>query len=216
VKLIAHGESGHSASPESGHNALGDLTAFLASLDLTPNSWGVLTMHLGRYIGTETDGASWGIAHTDSVMGSMTTNLAIINVTEGNPTAIVNIRAPRGITSEQVEAAVNKRIDEINREYGSALSLSMTLGPYHFVPTDGKFVKTLLEVWEEVTGEPGKPIAIGGGTQARLFPNGVDFGLSTDVEHYRGHGADEYMKPEELFMAAELTISAILRLTMTK
>ena len=213
VKLIAHGASGHSASPESGHNALGDLTAFLASLDLTPNSWGVLTMHLGRYIGTETDGASWGIAHTDSVMGSMTTNLAIISVEDGNPTALVNIRAPRGITAEQVEAAVNKRIDKINKEYGSALSLSMTLGSYHFVPTDGKFVKTLLEVWEEVTGEPGKPIAIGGGTQARLFPNGVDFGLSTDDKHYRGHGADEYMRPEELFMAAELTISAILRLT---
>ena len=104
VKLIAHGASGHSASPESGHNALGDLTAFLASLDLTPNSWGVLTMHLGRYIGAETDGASWGIAHTDSVMGSMTTNLAIISVEDENPTALVNIRAPRGITRELVQS----------------------------------------------------------------------------------------------------------------
>jgi len=215
VKLTAHGQSGHSASPESGHNALGDLTAFLASLDLKPDRWGTLTMHLGRYIGEETDGASWGIAHTDSVMGSMTTNLAILSVTDGNPTALVNIRAPRGITSEQVEAAVNERIDAINKEYGSALSLSMRLGPYHLVPTDGKLVKTLLEVWEEVTGKPGKPIAIGGGTQARLFPDGVDFGLSTDEKHYRGHGADEYMKPEELYMAAELTISAILRLTTT-
>jgi len=213
VKVIAHGASGHSASPESGHNAFGDLTAFLSSLNLKPDRWGILTMHLGRYIGEETDGASWGIAHTDSVMGSMTTNLAIINVTDGNPTAIVNIRAPRGITSEEVEAAVNERIDLINKEYGSALSLSMRLGPYHLVPTDGKLVNTLLEVWEEVTGKPGKPIAIGGGTQARLFPNGVDFGLSTDEKHYRGHGADEYMRPEELFMAAELTISAILRLT---
>ncbi|MCH7619651.1 MAG: Sapep family Mn(2+)-dependent dipeptidase [Candidatus Marinimicrobia bacterium] len=213
VKLTAHGQSGHSASPESGHNALGDLTAFLASLDLKPDRWGTLTMHLGRYIGEETDGASWGIAHTDSVMGSMTTNLAILSVTDGNPSALVNIRAPRGITSEQVEAAVNERIDLINKEYGSALSLSMRLGPYHLVPTDGKLVKTLLEVWEEVTGKPGKPIAIGGGTQARLFPDGVDFGLSTDEKHYRGHGADEYMKPEELYMAAELTISAILRLT---
>ena len=216
VKLVAHGQSGHSASPESGHNALGDLTAFLASLDLTPNSWGVLTMYLGRYIGTETDGVSWGIAHTDSVMGSMTTNLAIINVTEGIPTAIVNIRAPRGITSEQVKTAVNERIDVINKEYGAALSLSMRLGPFHYVPTDGKLVNTLLEVWEEVTGEPGEAISIGGGTQARLFPNGVDFGLSTDQVHYRGHGADEYMKPEELFIAAELTISALLRLTTTE
>ena len=213
VKLTAHGQSGHSASPESGHNALGDLTAFLASLDLKPDRWGTLTMHLGRYIGEETDGASWGIAHTDSVMGSMTTNLAILSVTDGNPSALVNIRAPRGITSEQVGAAVNERIDLINKEYGSALSLSMRLGPYHLVPTDGKLVKTLLEVWEEVTGKAGKPIAIGGGTQARLFPDGVDFGLSTDEKHYRGHGADEYMKPEELYMAAELTISAILRLT---
>ena len=46
----------------------------------------------------------------------------------------------------------------------------------HLVPAEGPLVSTLLASWEEVTGAPGKPIAIGGGTQARLFKGGVDFG----------------------------------------
>src|SRR4029077_4282673 len=82
----------------------------------------------------------------------------------------------------------------------------------HVAPLDGELVQSLLAVWQEVTGLPGKAIAIGGGTQARLFPGGVDFGPSTDMVHYRGHGTDEYMTPAELERIAELTVSALWRL----
>jgi len=147
-------------------------------------------------------------------MGSLTTNLAIINKADGNPTAQINTRAPRGITKEQIDGSISKRMNTINSKNGTALSLSKsTLIPYHFVPTEGRLVDTLLRVWEEVTGEPGYSVAIGGGTQARLFPDGVDFGMAYDKEIYRGHVTDEFMTREELNRAAELTITAILRLT---
>ena len=82
-------------------------------------------------------------------------------------------------------------------------------GSPHFVSPDGPLVETLLGVWEEVTGEPGRPVAIGGGTQARLFPDGVDFGPASAMRRYRGHGPDEYITVEELERNAELTIAAL-------
>jgi dipeptidase D len=63
-----------------------------------------------------------------------------------------------------------------------------------------------------VTGKPGRPIAIGGGTQARLFPGGVDFGPALGMDHYRGHGTDEYLTVEELHRITELTTAALWRL----
>jgi len=74
-------------------------------------------------------------------------------------------------------------------------------------------VATLLSVWEEVTGTPGRPVAIGGGTQARLFKDGVDFGPALDMVHYRGHGPDEFLTVDELHRIAELTVTALWRLT---
>jgi len=80
------------------------------------------------------------------------------------------------------------------------------------VPAEGKLVSSLLAVWQEVTGTPGRPIAVGGGTEARLFPGGVDFGPTLSMEHYRGHGTDEYMTVGELHRVAELTVAAVWRL----
>lgn len=36
--------------------------------------------------------------------------------------------------------------------------------PPHHVPADSPFVQTLLQCYTDVTGKPGKPFAIGGGT----------------------------------------------------
>ena len=79
-------------------------------------------------------------------------------------------------------------------------------------PAEGELVAGLLATWQEVTGKPGKAIAIGGGTEARLFKGGVDFGPADDRAKYRGHGVDEYLTPEELHRIAELTAAAVWRL----
>ena len=82
----------------------------------------------------------------------------------------------------------------------------------HFVSPDGPLVRTLLEVWEEVTGESALPVAIGASTQAQLFPDGVDFGPALTMGAYRGHGPDEFMTIDEIERNAELTIAALWRL----
>ena len=216
IKIEAIGTTGHSAKPEKGHNAFGDLTAFLASLELKPDRWGSLTYFLGRYVGDEFYGRSLGIAYNDLAMGPLTTNLATVKILDGAPTTTISLRIPSGIDLSFIDEKVEMAVKEINSEYGSNLLLIIgDYGPAHIVPEDTKLVRTLLEVWEEVTGTPGHTVSISGGTQSRMFPDGVDFGLSKDLEHSGAHGHDEYISITDLMEAAELTVSAVLRLTTT-
>lgn len=213
LKVTAEGHGGHSSAPASGHNALGDLTAFLATLDLRMDAWGALTVFTGIAVGTETDGRSLGIAHRDEVMGELTSNLSFLREDQGTPIAEINIRVPRGVTREQIASRLADRSAAFTRRTGAVIAAEVTrLGDPHLAPSEGPLVSGLLEVWQEVTGKPGRPVAIGGGTQARLFPGGVDFGPAEDMEHYRGHGTDEYLTPEELHRIAELTVAAVWKL----
>lgn len=211
--VIAEGKGGHSSEPASGHNALSDLAAFLSTLDLRMDARGALAAFVGSTAKTETDGRSLGIATHDEGIGDLTVNLSFLREHEGTPVAEINLRVPRGISNDEIKRRVAEKAAAFRQRTGAAIEVESVLySEPHWAPPEGKLVKSLLEVWEEVTGKPGKPIAIGGGTQARLFPGGVDFGPAQGMDHYRGHGTDEYMTVEELHRVAELTAAALWKL----
>jgi predicted dipeptidase len=213
AKIVASGKGGHSSEPRSGHNALGDLTAFLATLDLTLDPPGALAIFMGSSLGTETDGQSLGLLHHDDETGNLTANLSLFKEEKGQPAAVVNIRSPRGLPEPEIERRLAERTTLFAKRTGIPMSVEVEISSEpHLAPVDGKVVQSLLAVWREVTGTPGKPIAVGGGTEARLFPGGVDFGPAMSMEHYRGHGTDEYMTVDELLRVAELTTAAVWRL----
>jgi dipeptidase D len=213
LKVVAAGHAGHSSEPSTGHNALGDLTAFLASLDLKMDAWGALAAFTGVAVGTETNGRSLGIDHRDAVMGELTSNLSFLRDDKGTPVAEVNIRVPRGIDKARIEKQVAERTGVFSRRAGAQIVPEVELSTEpHIEPAEGELVAGLLATWQEVTGSPGKAISIGGGTQARLFKGGVDFGPADDMAKYRGHGVDEYLTPEELHRIAELTVAAVWKL----
>ena len=214
LKITAEGRGGHSSEPASGHNALGDLTAFLATLDPRLDAWGALAAFVGTSVGTETDGKALGIAHADEEMGALTSSLSFVLDEKGTPVARVNIRVPRGIAKEKITQEITSRAEAFTKRTGAAITseVAMSSEP-HYAPPEGPLVSTLLATWEEVTGAPGRPIAIGGGTQARLFQGGVDFGPALGMDHYRGHGTDEYLTVDELKRIGELTLTALWKLT---
>ncbi len=213
VKLVALGKGGHSSEPRSGHSALGDLTAFLATLDLTLDPPGALAIFMGSSLGTETDGQSLGLLHHDDETGNLTANLSLFKEEKGQPAAVVNIRSPRGLPKPEIERRLAERTTLFAKRTGIPMTVEVEISSEpHLAPVDGKVVQNLLAVWREVTGTAGKPIAVGGGTEARLFPGGVDFGPAMSMEHYRGHGTDEYMTVDELLRVAELTTAAVWRL----
>ena len=214
LKLTAAGKGGHTSDPSSGHDALGDLTAFLSTLDLRPDAWGSLAKFVGTNVGVETDGRSLGIAHDHPVMGPMTSILVFLmeETMEGKtaPAARINIRVPAGIDAKQIEQRIAERTAAF--QGGKIASTVQVFNEPHLVPVEGELVASLLAVWKEVTGETGKPIAIGGGTQARLFKDGIDFGPAWPGLPYRGHGTDEYLTIEELHRIGELTVAALWKL----
>jgi predicted dipeptidase len=212
--VIAEGKGGHSSEPSSGHNALSDLAAFLATLpDLRMDARGALAAFVASTVKTETDGRSLGIPLHDEGIGDLTVNLSFLREKDGAPVAEINLRVPRGLANEEVQRIVTAKAADFRQRTGALIDVeSERLSEPHWVPPDGKLAKSLLEVWEEVTGAPGKPIAIGGGTQARLFPDGVDFGPALAMDHYRGHGPDEYLTVDELHRIAELTVAALWKL----
>jgi dipeptidase D len=213
LKVTAAGRGGHSSEPASGHNALGDLTAFLATLQPRLDPWGALVTFVGTAVGTETDGKSLGIAHADEAMGALTSSLSFVQDDKGAPVARINIRVPRGIAPEKITQEIATRAGAFSQQNGATVvsQVEMSSEP-HYTPPEGPLVSTLLAAWEEVTDTPGRPIAIGGGTQARLFKGGVDFGPASGMDHYRGHGTDEYLTVDELKRIGELTVTGLWKL----
>jgi dipeptidase D len=216
MKVEGFGKSGHSSEPESAHNALADLVCFLSGLSLQENAWSDLVRFSAAVIGQELYGKSLGIAHTDAIMGPLTVNLAVFDRSEqGQPAVHVNIRVPQGMSEQQIAETVAQKAAQFTQKTGGKIAAQTKVyGPAHIVPADSPLVKALLEVWKTETGTAGSPISMGGGSQARLFPDGVDFGPAMSMQHYRGHGADEYLTVDEMMRITRLTLAAVLRLTL--
>jgi len=54
-------------------------------------------------------------------------------------------------------------------------------------------------VFKHYTGQhDAEPISIGGGTNARLLPNGVNFGPSMPGAEYTGHSEHEFITREQM------------------
>jgi len=78
-----------------------------------------------------------------------------------------------------------------------------------FVDKDSPLVKTLLSVYNEVTGENAQPIAIGGGTYARALKRGVAFGPSFGAEGESIHQPNEYMPIENIYKFTDILLKAL-------
>ena len=77
---------------------------------------------------------------------------------------------------------------------------------------ENDIVKTLLHIYNKKTNSNEKPIAIGGGTFARAFPNMVSFGPTMPGAIDLCHQNDEYIEIDNLVLCAEIYADAIYEL----
>lgn len=83
-----------------------------------------------------------------------------------------------------------------------------------YVPRDHFLVRTLMDVYQEVTGDTeSKPISSGGATYARAIDNCVAFGPVFPNRPKTEHQPNEYVLLEDLLKAMEIYAKAIYRLT---
>jgi succinyl-diaminopimelate desuccinylase len=206
-KKQIEGAPGHASMPEAADNAISKAMAELkATLDAANTSHPFIDFYAGS-IGLTTDGSLLGIHCRDQDSGKLTCNVGLLDLSDSVVSMTLDIRYP-------VTADVNAICEQIGEKCGAyGLQITWTNDvPPLFMDRNSDFIRTLLEVYDRVTGTKAKPIAIGGGTYARSMQNIVAFGPNFLPEDDCAHQAGEYMKLDDLFLCKEIYQEAIVAL----
>ena len=119
----------------------------------------------------------------------------------------LDIRYPKNGDAEVIDDKVINRINSYNFDV-----LKKTNNKLLYVPKDSELVSKLVKVYEAQTGDKREPIAIGGGTYAKEFPNMVAFGPVFPGEPDVIHQPNERVAVEQLIRAAQVTAAAMYEL----
>ncbi|MDF7626984.1 dipeptidase PepV [Lactobacillaceae bacterium L1_55_11] len=209
VKLTLYGKQVHGAMPETGLNAGTYLAQFLSQF-----AFGGTAAEFLRYLGgpahDDTNGAKFGIAFEDEVMGPLTMNVGIQKFIAHHDAFLnFNFRYPKGIEPETIRQALAKHLFE--------WQVTPTIGGHaqapHYVAPSDPLVKTLLNVYHEQTGLPAYDQVIGGGTYGRLMKRGVAFGALFPDSPDSMHQVNEFSLLSDLFQSISIYAQAIAEIT---
>ncbi len=213
----ARGLSAHSSKPEQGVNAITHLAALLATHDWPDSRAARMARFVDERLGTGRLAERFGdVAYEDPFMGPLTLSLGTLREDGERLVAGINLRRPEGRTREEVEASVRWAVEGWSAERGlaDAVTLEQSIGDPHRVH-DAPHVEVLLQTFRHHTGiTDAAPLSIGGGTHARLVPNGVNFGPSMPGEPYTGHSEHEFVTREQLLDNLEMVTSLLVDLAV--
>jgi dipeptidase D len=217
LSITALGKSAHSSKPEDGINAI-TYIADLLSFNRWPNSAaGALVNFLNDNVGTNLYGKKFGnIAYSDDFMGAMTVSPTVLKQHKKAIELNINLRRPQGKSKQQLTTEINAALDKWQQHNKVTLTgLNNYIGE-PWIQQDAPQINTLLSVFSHFTGiNDAKPIAIGGGTNSRLFPHAVSFGPSMPNTNYTGHSEHEFITMKQLVLNLKMYTAALVELATT-
>ncbi|RZA35576.1 MAG: dipeptidase, partial [Lysobacteraceae bacterium] len=177
LAVKAKGVSAHSSKPEDGVNAVSMLADALAVRPWPNTVAGGVVNYLNEMVGTGIYGEKFGkVAYRDSFMGPMSFAPTVIRQREDGIEVSINLRRPQGKTSEQLTAEVNAALAQWQARQLPLANVTVRIGD-PWIQKSAPHLPTLMNVFSYFTGmKDPKPVAIGGGTNSRLFPGAVSFG----------------------------------------
>lgn len=146
---------------------------------------------------------------TDYEMGDMTCNFAVLKVSEGVGKIGLNFRYP-------VRWDVDKFLEEFTKIANSYNLEVKVLGisKPHYISPEDPLVKTLMNAYQEFTGDTKTPMqTIGGGTYARSLRHAVAFGQVFPGEEDLAHQANEYISISKMITSCAIYAKALVDLT---
>ncbi|MDR1511920.1 MAG: M20/M25/M40 family metallo-hydrolase [Propionibacteriaceae bacterium] len=221
---IGHGVGGHSAFPESGIlNGIGVLARGLIEANLVEGD----DLTAARVLATvlaDPYGRALGVARSDDESGPLTYNGGIVRGRPGQLELQLAVRFPVSEDWERLTLDFAAAL----RPLGAQAVGRLGRPPVH-VPRSDPRVQLLQEVFHLVTGIDAPPIAMGGGTHARVLPHSITFGpglnhsrrdLGLPVrrprfippDHGLTHGPDEVVDLADLRLAFRVWLIALVRL----
>jgi succinyl-diaminopimelate desuccinylase len=208
ITVTAKGKAAHAASPEEGTNALIALAYVLSTLGERLETAPAL-----RFISDAGNihGKGLCIDSEDDISGKLTCNLgtAAVEEEEGKRTVrvIYDIRYPVKVPGDKLK----ERAEGCPRPDSVKLTV-LSVGKPHYTDPDSFLVKELLRVYREETGDMSPPIAIGGGTYAKVIPGGVAYGPGKPGTPELAHQANEAISVDDLMQLVRIYARALFAL----
>lgn len=140
-------------------------------------------------------------------LGSLTLNVARFYLKDGKLGISMNLRIP-----------VHTSISHIKKVFNNLVQNTCILVSFDgekdalYIPKENKLVTLLCSIFNEVTKQNKEPIAIGGATYARAFPNFVSFGANMPDEEDMCHKVDEFISIDNLILSTKIYATAIYKL----
>lgn len=215
VQVKTTGKSVHSSVAMEGANPLWPLSRVAERANVCRTGAGRLLRLLAAKLDGDHEGQKLGLTYEHPVMGKLLVAPTVFKMEKGLASLGVNMRRPAGMTNPEFGAKLDALVPQLDRDFGplSEDPKSRFLGEPHLADLKGDLVPTLLAIYSELTGEKDpRPIAIRGGTYARLFPGAVSFGPALPGQPYRGHAPDEAIELATLELITRANLEAVLRL----
>jgi dipeptidase D len=213
LQIAARGVSAHSSKPQDGVNAISMLADALKVGEWPNNSAGALVNFLNDMIGTGIHGQQFGaIAYSDDFMGPMTFAPTLIKQSGNGLQLNINMRRPRGKERALLESQVRAALDAWQAKRVVLADVTVQISD-PWIQEDAPQVPTLLSVFSYYTGITNpQPIAVGGGTNSRLFPHAVSFGPTMPGTVYSGHSEHEFITTKQLLMNLKMYTAVMVEL----
>jgi dipeptidase D len=214
LAVTAKGLSAHSSKPEDGVNAVSMLADLLALRTWPDTRAGALVNFLNEMVGTGWYGEKFGsIAYRDAFMGPMTFAPTVIKQTAQGPQLSINIRRPQGKTGQQLSNEINAALAQWQGAHQLQLLDTKVLVTDPWIQQDAPQLPVLMKVFSYFSGvKDPKPLAIGGGTNSRLFPRAVSFGPAMPHTVYTGHSEHEFITLKQLLLNLEMYTAVLAEL----
>lgn len=204
--VTAKGKGAHGSTPELGENA-----AVKLLLAVQGNAFGgdfqKMADFITQMLAADTCGQKLGIYDHDPETGDTTVNLGIVHYDGTNLEMTLDIRHPKTTDPDRVKAQVLTAA----KRYGLPVQKFWQV-PLLYVAKSSPLVQTLLQVYTQETGKHAEPMAIGGGTYAKCFPNTVGFGPVFPGDENVIHQPNEHVEIEKLMRACRITAAAMAAL----
>ncbi|CAN7528473.1 dipeptidase [Massilia sp. LjRoot122] len=213
LAIKAKGVSAHSSKPEDGVNAVSMLADALAVRPWANTTAGGVVNFLNEMVGTGIYGEKFGsIAYRDGFMGPMTFAPTVIKQRDDGIEVSINMRRPQGKTSEQLTAEVNAALAQWQARQLPLANVGVRISD-PWVQKNAPHLPTLMNVFSYFTGMKNpQPVAVGGGTNSRLFPGAVSFGPTMPGKVYTGHSEHEFITEKQLLLNLQMYTAVLVEL----
>ncbi|PIW60387.1 dipeptidase [Shewanella sp. CG12_big_fil_rev_8_21_14_0_65_47_15] len=218
VHIFADGKAAHSSTPEDGVNAVTHLAALLDSHSWPKTTASLTLAAMNELVGLGIYAEQFGdLAYKDDFMGPLTLAPTVVMQTQKGTEVTINLRRPVGKTPELLAKQANEALTLWQARHQVQLAEIESYWGEPMVMKDAPQQQTLLDVFAHFTGiaDP-KPVAIGGSTNSKLFPNALSFGPAMPGVEYTGHTEKEFITHKQFMLNLKMYTAAFIELAAVK